>query len=180
MKSKQQGSAHIIIVVILVLALLGALGFIFWQNFLNAKPEVTKVQTTVESTTTTLKTGYAIDNWGVTIPVAGTGYEENTSPANNPEHFSVTTKAILAEAQKDNCTDITDDVSLGQIQKETSVDAGDPTPHSAVIGGYYYFFLSRSEVACADSNGNGPTTLNNLEDAAIKDLTSAIVNTTAS
>ncbi len=31
---KQQGSAHVIIVVVLVVALLGALGFIFWQNFI--------------------------------------------------------------------------------------------------------------------------------------------------
>ncbi|MBC7943476.1 hypothetical protein H7X68_03195 [Candidatus Saccharibacteria bacterium] len=30
--NKQQGSAHLVIVVILVLALLGSLGFIFWQN----------------------------------------------------------------------------------------------------------------------------------------------------
>jgi len=40
--NKQQGSAHLIIVVILVVALMGALGFIFWQNFVKEdapKPE---------------------------------------------------------------------------------------------------------------------------------------------
>lgn len=30
---KQSGSAHVIIVIVLVIALLGSLGFIFWQNF---------------------------------------------------------------------------------------------------------------------------------------------------
>jgi len=32
---KQSGSAHVIVIVILILALLGTLGFIFWQNFIN-------------------------------------------------------------------------------------------------------------------------------------------------
>lgn len=36
----QTGSAHVIIVIILVVALLGALGFIFWQNFID-KPDDT-------------------------------------------------------------------------------------------------------------------------------------------
>ena len=31
----EKGSAHVIIISILIVALLGALGFIFWQNFLN-------------------------------------------------------------------------------------------------------------------------------------------------
>ncbi len=32
--NKQQGSAHAILVIVLVVGLLGALGFIFWQNFI--------------------------------------------------------------------------------------------------------------------------------------------------
>lgn len=32
---KQSGSAHVIIIIILVAALLGSLGFIFWQNFVS-------------------------------------------------------------------------------------------------------------------------------------------------
>ncbi len=39
---KQQGSAHVVIVVVLVTALLGALGFIFWQNFMSQDTESTK------------------------------------------------------------------------------------------------------------------------------------------
>ena len=38
MRAKQQaGSAHVIITVVLVAALIGALGFIFWQNFVSKK-----------------------------------------------------------------------------------------------------------------------------------------------
>lgn len=37
----QKGSAHAIIIIVLVLALLGTLGFVFWQNFIYKEP-VTK------------------------------------------------------------------------------------------------------------------------------------------
>lgn len=42
--SKQSGSAHVIIIVILVIALLGTLGFFFWKNYLN-KDDTKKVDT---------------------------------------------------------------------------------------------------------------------------------------
>lgn len=38
----QSGSAHLVIVIILALALIGALGFVFWQNFM--QPKVNKSQ----------------------------------------------------------------------------------------------------------------------------------------
>jgi hypothetical protein len=39
--SKQTGSAHVIIIVILVIALLGTLGFVFWQSFMNKSTQKT-------------------------------------------------------------------------------------------------------------------------------------------
>ncbi|MEI6054338.1 MAG: hypothetical protein WCQ49_03155 [Candidatus Saccharibacteria bacterium] len=36
-KKSQSGSAHLIIIVILIISLLGALGFVFWQNFMQPK-----------------------------------------------------------------------------------------------------------------------------------------------
>ncbi len=51
---KQQGSAHLVIVVVLVLALLGALGFIFWQNFIQkTESNVVKTKTVAQSSTNT-------------------------------------------------------------------------------------------------------------------------------
>jgi len=40
---KQVGSAHLVLVVVLVVALLGALGFIFWQNYANKPSNNTAV-----------------------------------------------------------------------------------------------------------------------------------------
>ena len=38
--SSQIGSAHVAIIVLLVVALIGSLGFIFWQNFVNKEPVI--------------------------------------------------------------------------------------------------------------------------------------------
>lgn len=50
--SSQKGSAHVIIIVVLIVALVGTLGFIFWQNFIDKKPSVSsdgnKSQTSVD------------------------------------------------------------------------------------------------------------------------------------
>jgi hypothetical protein len=49
--NKQQGSAHVIVVGVLVIALFGALGFIFWQNFINKEEVVTKTEVTTPAET---------------------------------------------------------------------------------------------------------------------------------
>lgn len=48
----QRGSAHVVIIVLLVMALLGALGFVFYQNFIAKKPEPQPRQVQVEEDTT--------------------------------------------------------------------------------------------------------------------------------
>lgn len=52
-QNTQSGSAHLVIIIILVLALIGALGFVFWQNFMqskdNNKQENTSVKTITDS-----------------------------------------------------------------------------------------------------------------------------------
>lgn len=52
---KQRGSAHALLIIGLVIALVGTLGFVYWQNFLrndsdSAKTEITDSQTNTEST----------------------------------------------------------------------------------------------------------------------------------
>ena len=42
--NKQKGSAHVAIVIVLIVALLGALGFIFWQNFIRNEPATKKTE----------------------------------------------------------------------------------------------------------------------------------------
>lgn len=47
--SRQEGSIHVIVVASLVILLVGALGFIFWQNFLAEKPVQESAGVTQES-----------------------------------------------------------------------------------------------------------------------------------
>ena len=57
-RHRQAGSAHLVIIIILVAALLCALGFVFWQNFVSQKDDtsVTSSQTTSATTATTAAT----------------------------------------------------------------------------------------------------------------------------
>jgi hypothetical protein len=45
--SKQTGSAHVVIISTLVIALFSTLGFVFWQNFINKPQAVTKIQSSI-------------------------------------------------------------------------------------------------------------------------------------
>lgn len=45
----QKGSAHVFLITGLVIALTGALGFIFWQNFLHKEPTVAKTETVMKT-----------------------------------------------------------------------------------------------------------------------------------
>lgn len=42
-KNLQKGSAHLIVVLVLVLALVGSLGFVFYQNFIENKNDTSKI-----------------------------------------------------------------------------------------------------------------------------------------
>ncbi len=64
MKS-QKGSAHVVIIAVLVLTLIAALGWIFWQNFIYKEP--------------------TISNTEVVKVNQNTAIEEETSPSQSPE-----------------------------------------------------------------------------------------------
>lgn len=49
----QTGSVHLVIIVILVAALFGALGFVFWQNFMQSKSSSTQDNTAIKATSNT-------------------------------------------------------------------------------------------------------------------------------
>ncbi|MDB5166970.1 MAG: hypothetical protein JWN26_115 [Candidatus Saccharibacteria bacterium] len=185
MKSRQSqaGSAHLVIIIVLVVALLGALGFVFWQNFIN-KPvanqanssQTTPTTKTDTTTTSPTATGFVVSGWSVSIPTTETGFQANSaSSSNGYDFYGVTTAALKAEAAKENCNDS----GIGSIYRATSLD-GSPSAHSAKVGNYYYGFTQRSTAACVDANGNEAEPLNTLMMSAEADLKAAIVNTTAS
>lgn len=48
----QSGSAHLILIIVLILLIFGSLGFIYWQNFMQPKPVATRDIKSTETITT--------------------------------------------------------------------------------------------------------------------------------
>lgn len=51
-KQYQSGSAHIVVVILIILALIGALGFVYWRNFMQTKSETDDKTNTGKTTVT--------------------------------------------------------------------------------------------------------------------------------
>jgi len=104
----QKGSAHVVIIVILVVALLGTLGFVFWQNFIDKKPvaknnESSKTEDTKSKpkdeykgwkTYTSTRDGYSIRYPSDWLAINETGndgpyirnFDPSSRPAEDPPH----------------------------------------------------------------------------------------------
>lgn len=93
--SSQKGSAHVIIIVGLIILLIGALGFIFWQNFLNhdadnaSKRTVTSTNAGKETAQNEkTKSEYlTVKEWAVNIP---------QSPSSNVIEYTMNTEMTTA------------------------------------------------------------------------------------
>jgi Tfp pilus assembly protein PilE len=87
MKKSQTGSAHVVIIIILVVAVLGLLGFVFWQNFIQKKdttPAVTTTTKTADTTNSPAATTKTYKNTDLGFSVAyPTGWVLDTSKATN-------------------------------------------------------------------------------------------------
>lgn len=85
---KQQGSAHLVIILILAIALVGALGYIFWQNIVVKKPSDSTAQTTHSTATssTTPKTSLTSDSVKTTVSAFYAKYLTAFKHTNDPNY----------------------------------------------------------------------------------------------
>ena len=95
--NNQTGSAHVVIIIILIAAVLGLLGFVFWQNFIKktspqTTSQVTKTTATtpVSNSTTTPKApaSAVYSGSGIAFNYPGTGWQTVT-PGNYPDTTDV-------------------------------------------------------------------------------------------
>ena len=110
---KQAGSAHVVIIVVIVAAVLGALGYVFWQNFINKDTsEITNdsKQTTTQSAETPANPveqpkdsteGYLVlEDWGIKFKLPEDSgeiryYKENVTNDNGSfDYYSFSTKRV--------------------------------------------------------------------------------------
>lgn len=155
-RQAERGEAHSVIIICLVVALVVALGWIFWQNFSNEKSEVTDKQDTstaarsaeddaaeLDKTDNTLK----LSELGVVVPLGDDDAYDFSAKYENNGYF------IYSASVSKLCGS---EASVGAISKWNPADDG-TGPSSAAynqvgavtIGGAKYLFIS-PQSACAD------------------------------
>lgn len=164
--SRSQGFAHAFLVIGLVAALLGALGFIFWQNFIHKEPTVTKTQTVtkpqpkeeVES-----NKGYLVlKDWGIKFKIPETKSEIVYYKVQIDDGFfyDFTTKRV--EALGENCVDGNSPggaTRLGAVGRSTTkktdnIGSRPFNRNNEAMGDGYYYYLSYTSALCADTSGD--------------------------
>lgn len=164
MRKNELGSAHIVVVGVLVVALIGALGFIFWQNIIQKKDDTqTSATTSVKSndeksTDDTKKTeedpneGYVVlKDWGVrfknTNSIAVSWSKDSVNSYNqkndNTYYFTTTAWKNLAGA----CN--TEIPFVRSKDKIVSMTSPPKSLNEDKISGYYYYYYSPQD-ACGD------------------------------
>jgi len=69
---KQRGFAHAVLIICLVTALIGALGFIFWQNFINKEPVVKDEPVVVTKKEEPQAKLFSVKDYGVQFTIPAT------------------------------------------------------------------------------------------------------------
>lgn len=153
----ERGEAHSVIIVCLVVALVAALGWIFWQNFSNEKSEVTNKQDTSTVASSTEDDAAELGKTNDTLKLSGLGM---VVPLGDDDTYGFSAKYenngyyIYSASVSKLCGSET---SVGAISEWDPADDG-TGPSSAAynqagavtIGGAKYLFVP-PQAACADS-----------------------------
>jgi hypothetical protein len=167
--SKQTGSAHVVIIVILVIALIGTLGFVFWQNFFASKDttpqqeagQIEKSSSSSENKSADLDKGYLVlKDWGVKFKLPQTKSEivYYKEAANGVEYYDFTTKRV--EALGETCVEPNSQgfvTRLGSISRSVTKNELHPSAYAInnnkPLGGFYYY-NSGAQSLCATAEGS--------------------------
>jgi heme/copper-type cytochrome/quinol oxidase subunit 2 len=156
---RQIGSAHLIIIVIIILALLGALGFVFWKNIskTNSTPSITTSSPSPKPASDYL----TISDWGIKFKIADAlkttdilNTKEQSKDTPPQTSYAFTTKRI--QSLGGACA--TQPFDNTEILTRTS-EKPNATPDSTLINSTaidsYYYILGAPPAFCTvvDSNG---------------------------
>ena len=154
--SHSQGFAHAFLVIGLVIALLFALGFIFWQNFIHKEPTTTEIVTTTPKEKTDLNKGYLVlEDWGIKFKLPETKSKIVYYKVDNEAgpQYEFTTKRV--EALGDSCVEPSKQGTVGRLgiltRSATKFDelySSNATNNNEPLNGYYYY-ASASNGPCA-------------------------------
>lgn len=141
-RNNETGSTHVVIIVVLIAVILGLLGFVFWQNFIQKKDTTPSASTTTttskavtETTPATTMTSLAIGNYGVEVPYDSTTDTYTLIPATSGGFaggYTVYSKKVTEACGAS--------VNIGVIKRFNKGDSI-PTPSNNVSVGNYEYVL---------------------------------------
>jgi hypothetical protein len=161
-------SAHIVIIIVLVVALLGALGFVFWQNFVN-KPATTSTTDSLvlADNTDSENNNIAISEWGVSGSYTKTNeslvqYILDTSNGYDYVYFDTTNvpddcKSYGGTIKRFGKTDdvVYNSGSTGSTAVQIYDENGGDTDKFKKIGDMYYLYEGPQSVCRMDNEDPG-------------------------
>lgn len=173
---RQNGSVQVVIAIILVIAIVGALGFVAWGKFSasessgvsSSSNEHTPVQTTASDPITDPNEGYlVIKDWNIKFKLPEDSgevhyYKESVSDADGVfEYYQLSTKRV--EGLGGRCAPDAPEgqIGLGAISRQTTrredLMSAVATNNNEPIGGYYYY-ASGGQSTCGDEHIDWQTT----------------------
>lgn len=156
----QKGSTHVVIIVILIAALVGVLGFVFWQNFINKSTPVNndtaKVESKQKNTSKDAEKSdqLILNDWGIKFTVSSSlTSTEVKYQAKDTDAYVFTTTRIQALGDECAKSPFGDAVSLTRFaEKLMAVPDGELLNESPING--YYYVLSGPISSCSSLNSN--------------------------
>lgn len=157
---KQTGSAHVAIIAILIVALIGALGFIFWQKYTEKNAETRSTAQTAtanqkdDSATSTQADRYTtLEDWGVKFKADDSlkattivQYKQKEQGKDGRDYYLINTERS-EQAAKKNCPSLSDPTGLAVYRFQDKPAANSDGQllelegtllNSAAVNGYYY------------------------------------------
>lgn len=158
--SSQNGSAYTVIIIGLVLALIGSLGFIFWQNYSKDKTQVetstvddTNIEKVANENAGTKSEYVTLDEWGVKFEVPTETSEVKFYKFSDIDAYDFTTARV--EALGGNCVEANGSSAtrlgaLGRSSTKLEEPGNTIVNNNQPIDGYYYYY-SGPQSTCSDS-----------------------------
>ncbi len=131
-KQSQKGSSHLILIIVLMVALLGALGYIFWQNFMQSKTNTsvtTSNNTSSDAVTkTTVTNELDMPDLGIKIinipeSLVGLYYHDYFNTLKDTDGIRVVGFGTmqLDKESANTCTPSNNDQSIGALRRKDGV-----------------------------------------------------------